>query len=462
MKSLRIRFTLAFLSLIILIYAMFFIGTHFFLENFYLEKNVKSMQDVEKNLNNILSTSTDTKITKSAADALNYNFSGNIDIIPSSGKKALSNADIEILCRAKTIKEDEIAGAKVFFVTSDFPVKDTEWMIYPALLKNGQIMLSRTPIKAISNSVSLIRKFINIIILISAVVAIFISILLSKNLNKPIKELKEMALSLRELDFKGAYEIDRKDEIGELSKTFKSLAIQLENTINSLNTELAKDKEINKMRKNFLAKASHELKTPITVIKSYTEALNDGIAADKEEENSYYEIIDAETDKMATMVNNLLQISLIDSDDFSLNSENFSLSTMLEKLAKDYSLIAEKKDILFTSELDDTKMNFIGDKFRLEQAFRNVLNNAFKFSNNKKPVLLKSEFKDGHLEISIENSGEKIDPAKINEVFELFHKGGSAAGSGIGLTVTANILKKHHIVYSISNTENGVKFTIIV
>ncbi len=459
MKSLKTRLSLAFLLLIIIIYAMFFIGTKFLLEDFYYQKNISAMLDVEKNLNNLIKINEDTEAISEAIKYLNYNFEGNISVFHSSGKTALTSTDIELLTKAIKIEAREIEGAEVFFILTDYPVKNSHWLVYSSLLENGDILIATSPISAITNSVKLIEKFINIIILLSALVAIVISLFLSKNLSKPINELRDMAIHLRDLDFNKVYKIDRKDEIGELSATFTELAGRLDYTISSLNSELSKDKEINKIRQDFIATASHELKTPITIIKSYVEALEDGIVDSKEERMDYYHIIDEETEKITSMLDKLLQITLIESEEFSINKKDFNLTVMLEKLAKDYEIICQKKGLDFTYNIAKTSSVFSGDELRLEQAFRNVLNNALKFSDNTEAIRLNSEVSNNTLVINIENNGEKISPEDLGQVFELFYKSGSKGGSGIGLAVTSNILNKHGISYFIHNTPKGVKFT---
>lgn len=459
MKSLKTRFIFAFLLLVAVVYAMFYLGFQMFLEDFYFNRKIESMVDVEKKINMLANINSDEEERKEALDYLNYNFEGRISLFGAQGKTVLNSADISILTKATDVRERKIAGKRVFIITTNYPVSDTKSIVYSSLLPSGDILVVQSPISGVVNSVNLVKRFVNIVALISAATAMLISLLLSNNLTKPINELNNMAMSLRNLEFDKVYEIDREDEIGTLSVSLVELSDNLENTINSLKFELSKDKEINQIRRQFIATASHELRTPLTVIKSYTEALEDGIFTDESEKKMYYNTISEEVDKITAMVRELVQITLLESKEFKLDKKKFDIMDMFNQLATDYKFIASKKDIPFSPWIEEEQVYYYGDENRLEQAFRNILNNAFKFTNKETPVFLESYISDNTLVVTVENSGQKIPEEDLPQVFEIFYKGEQKGGSGIGLAVTANILSKHGIDYYIKNIEGGVRFT---
>ncbi len=459
MKSLRLRFVLSFLMLIAVIYVMFYFGVQFFLEDYYYDRKVDSILLIEKNVETAISLNTSKDEQESAIEYINYNFEGKVSIFSASGKESLSDSDIAIMTRAMDVKKEIISEKEIYFIKTAYPVENTSWLVYSSLLKNGDILLVQSPIAGIVNSVNIMKKFINVVLLISVLIALVISLILANNLTRPINKLNKMASELRELHFNKVYEIDRADEIGMLSQSLVDLSDNLERTIKSLNFELSKDKEINNIRRKFIATASHELRTPLTVIKTYIEALDDGIVEDENERKLYYKIIADEVDKLTYMVRELLQITFLESDEFILDKKEFNIKEMLENLARDYGAIAYKKEIPFAFELMDEDIFYKGDENRLEQALRNVLNNAFKFSDKKEEVLLSANLYADTLKISIKNSGNKIADKDLAKVFDIFYKDEEKGGSGIGLAVTSNILDKHGVDYYMLNTQTGVRFT---
>ncbi len=460
MKSIRARLILSFIALLIITYFISFLGTKIFVKKYYYRNTLNSMINTVKKINTIMAVGTDEEEINSGIEYISYTFTGKISIINSSGKNSISQDDIEVVTKSTSIVSKKIKGIQAYLITTDYPVAGTTWLTYSQLLNNGQIIILQSPTDFIDYSMRIMQTFFLVVSLISLFIALLISIFLSKSISKPINELKKMALELRTLNYKAVHSINRKDEIGQLSVTLEELSNKLEHTINALQYEISKDKEINKLIKTFIQTASHELKTPLTIISGYTEALSDGLVVSEEEKNSYYNVIKSETRKMDRMIKDMLQITLLESSTFSVNRSPFDLKEFFDKIIRDYELLSQKNNIPFRVANIKTSKTYSGDKVRLEQAFRNIINNAFKFSDNKKPVAFVAVNDNNILSVTISNSGPKIDGKDISKIFDIFYKGEYKGGSGIGLAVSSNIFNKHGIDYFVNNTADGVKFTV--
>ena len=274
-------------------------------------------------------------------------------------------------------------------------------------------------------------------------------------------------MKMADLDFSQPFEIDREDEIGSLALSLNILSYNLNkamssltNANNKLKEDIEKGKRLEEMRKDFIAAASHELKTPITLIKGYAEGIKDDVFEGEELEYSLDIIID-ESEKMGKLVEGMLELSRLENETIELDKVPFNIQEMIEAEIRKFHNELEKKNININRQYDG--QNAFGEKFRVNEIVTNLLSNAIRHCDDNGTITVYANNYDEKLYVSIENTGEKIPEEEQDRIWNKFYKIDKArerklGGTGLGLAIVNNIIKLHKGGYGVENTENGVRF----
>ena len=346
---------------------------------------------------------------------------------------------------------------------------------YGERLDNGVLVLVGIQVKAITDTVAIIKRIMMFVMIAAAIIAVDAAYLLSRNISVPLGRLNYIAKEIGRLNFDVRYEGKREDEIGNLGNTLNELSEKLEKNITGLKNELEKEKNMEHLRKQFIAQASHEMQTPIAIINSYMEAIEDGFVEDEEEKERYYEIIKDETNKMSKMVKSMLDLSQIESGTFTIKRAEFDIYGLLEPACEKFKILAEAQDVNFLhSEIPKNAFYVYGDEFRLEQVLTNFISNAYKHTmSGKKTVLSFAEIKeeemveppysryDQGIRISVWNEGEGINEEDLPYIWESFYKAKTLTGqkgTGLGLSISRSILQHHGYAFGAANVGDGVEF----
>ncbi len=206
------------------------------------------------------------------------------------------------------------------------------------------------------------------------------------------------------------------------------------------NKELTK---LDELKTNFLNIASHELRTPLTSIMGFTEFVADGMLGELNvrQKDALSKVL-SNSDRLARLINNILDISLIQAGGLELNIAELDLSELIRNIAADTGLLAEKKDISYNINIPD-RIVIEGDCDRLEQVIVNLLNNAIKFTPDRGSVSITGVVDGDWIRIAISDTGIGIAPEDLPHVFEKFWQVEKSKGMGLGLAIVANIIHKH-------------------
>lgn len=329
------------------------------------------------------------------------------------------------------------------------------------------IVIERSIANAGDSSRSIILFLFMFIIPIS-VIACYVISRVSEYFIWPIVEISDKTQELANLNFEHKIIVNTNDEIGLLAQNINKLSEELEHKIHELektNDSLklsieAKDKN-SKIQEEFISNVSHELKTPITLILGYSEALKMDIDEDSEEE--YIEIILNESHKMNDLISNLLDMAKLKSGDSELIVKTFDIVPMLMNIETKYQLLFEDKNILFTKKIPFEEMFVVGDKFKLELVVTNYIVNAIRYVDSNKKINLNVFEENDYINIEIFNTSPQIKPEDLDRIWGSFYKIDKAhsrekGGTGIGLYIVKTIMELHGYEYGIRNTDNGVIF----
>lgn len=299
------------------------------------------------------------------------------------------------------------------------------------------VVLVHSPVEGINQAISQGIIILVISIILALIVAVILSVVLSLSFTRPLATMKKTALRLAHGEYTAKTNIQQKDEIGELADTLDILAERLD--IASHESE-----ELERMRREFVANISHELRTPITVIRGSLEALVDKVVTDPKKVEEYNLQMLKESKYLERLVGDLLDLSRLQSVDFGIEKHEISMCNVIEDVSRSASHLAEKKGVKVevTKEVDDCKL--LGDYGRLRQMIMIIVDNAIKFSPNDETVNI--VLKDGGL--SIEDKGIGIAKEDLVYIFERFYKARSEEnkiGTGLGLAIAKTIAQRHDI-----------------
>ena len=292
-----------------------------------------------------------------------------------------------------------------------------------------------------------------------------IDFFMSRFITKPISELNASAKRMAGLDFSVPCIITSTDEFGELSASLNTMAENLQQALARLedaNKQLEKDVEKERLllaeRKELVDSLSHEMKTPLGIIRAYAEGLQD--EPDEAKKQKYAQVIVSEVERMNGLIVTLLDLSALESGAASLNISRFDFVELAETVAGRLLIDAPDTDFDLQYELPEQKAFVRTDRRRMEQVLDNLIVNAKKNVYPGGVLRLELTVGDGALHFSIFNQGRPISESDLPKIWTKFYRanGGSYSGSGLGLSIVAQILSMQNLPYGAENQAGGVRF----
>jgi signal transduction histidine kinase len=332
----------------------------------------------------------------------------------------------------------------------------------PIVSSDGEtigVVLLHSPVSGTSKSIEQGITILAVSIFIALVLSVLISVKLSLNFTKPLNLMKQSALKLADGDYSAKTGIERNDEIGELAQILDELSVRLDKASRE-------SENLEKLRREYVANISHELKTPITVIRGSLEALCDGIITDAEMVNDYHMQMLSESKGLERLVADLLELSRLQNPDFAIEMAPLNLCDVVKDIQKSCIHLAKEKNVQIISSVPEYPCAIFGDYGRIRQLVMIIADNAIKFSPENGTVKIVLEEKPDGYELSIEDNGKGISEQDLPYVFERFYKTKSPEnknGTGLGLAIAKEIALRHGArLFAQSNEEsNRTVFTAI-
>ena len=322
--------------------------------------------------------------------------------------------------------DEEFEGDTVY--VRIFEADGNEYMI----LLNAQMQ----PVSAITNTYENQFRTIVIIMLIGS---LLISLVISRKITKPIVKLNKSVERLAQGDYNEVFDGDGYREIRELS-----------DALNYASSELSKT---DALQKELLANISHDLRTPLTMIKGYSEVMRD-IPGENTPEN--VQIIVDETTHLAQLVNDLLDISRIKAGTRKPEPEQFSLTDTVKATLHRYEKLTEKDGYVINFDFDGNADVF-ADRTMMLQAIYNLINNAINYTGADKTVTVRQIISGGRVRITVTDTGEGIAPEQIPYIWDRYYKVDKVhrramVGTGLGLSIVKGVLELHKATYGLEST----------
>ena len=307
-------------------------------------------------------------------------------------------------------------------------------------------------------------------IFVILLVAVLASIVYSYYVTRPVLRISNVSKRMSELDFSWRCEENRTDELGILARSLNEMSQKLSVSMTDLKcaneklqADIERERALEQAQLDFFSAVSHELKTPITVIKGQTEGMLLNIG-DYQDRNKYLARSLEVINTMENMVQEILTVSRMKSSKVELKKETIQFSNMLKQ---EYALF---EDLIIQKGIDwneniASDLSVIGDKALIKKVINNLISNAISYSPEGSSIYLTAFAKDGAVQFLVENTGVHIPDSEIPKLFDAFYRvehsrNKKTGGSGLGLYIVKTILEQHQAEYSIINTERGVLFTI--
>ncbi len=336
-------------------------------------------------------------------------------------------------------------------------------------LDSGEIILLRSNVESMQESVKVANKFLLYAGLASAVMISVVMFFVSRRFTKPILKLAEISKEMSKLNFDVKYEAKRKDEIGTLGNSMNVLSEKLESAISELksaNNELKMDIEkktrADEVRKEFLSNVTHELKTPIALIQGYAEGLKDNINESQEDRDFYCDVIIDEAAKMNTMVKKLLTLNQLEYGTTSPELTRFDLTAVIRAVLNSVEVLANQKEV--TICFDHTEPVYVwADEYMVEEVLTNYVSNAFHHVDGERRIDVRLDPRGDCVRVSVFNTGSQIPEEDLSNIWIKFYKVDKArtreyGGNGIGLSIVKAIMEAHNRAYGVKNHVSGVEF----
>ncbi|NFC73385.1 HAMP domain-containing histidine kinase [Clostridium botulinum] len=323
------------------------------------------------------------------------------------------------------------------------------------------------PVSEASKVLFLLIPYIGLVVILISVIG---GLIYSKVISKPLISMNKVAKEMAKLDFTKKCTVKGEDEIGELSQSLNDLSNNLRISMEELQRaneqlldDIAKEREIEKKRREFIATISHELKTPITILKGQIEGMLSNIGIYKDRDKYLKRNLEVIND-MEYMVKETLEISKLESQGFKPRKEQISLSKIVEECIYNISFIAKRKNIFIDKNINED-LFVRGDSKLLKKVVNNIITNAINHSPESEKVYANLHEEKDEIVLKVENTGIYIEENELKEIFKPFYRieksrNRKSGGSGLGLYIVKMILDAHNGKYSISNNEKGVEFKL--
>ena len=334
-------------------------------------------------------------------------------------------------------------------VREEFDKRINEMMVLataPIYDKNGGVegvLMLRVPVFGLRHSFYEALEVFGGCLVLALLIAMAVAWFLSMKFTKPLNKMKDTAEKLAAGDYTARSYIQQNDEIGELAATLDGMAGRLEDADRET-------KRLEKMRKEFVANISHELRTPVTVLRGSLEALRDNVVTEPADVARYHDTMYDETLFLQRLINDLLELSRLQNTDFPIEKKPLNFCEVVRNAVRSAKHLAREKNINIECDMDVPVYKMTGDGGRLNQMLMVFLDNAVKFSPENSTV----EVKMANRRLTITDHGPGIKKEDLLHIFDRFYKTRgeqNKSGTGLGLAIAREIAERHVIAVSMQS-----------
>ncbi len=447
MKKISHKLILGMLMVTILSVGILWIYQTVFLEKNYMNSRVEILKRSTEELAGFYNTDPDSFVENSESLFMDRNIATEVSTVDgqilysngntmggrgqASGFRVLRGAYLEELLRSGEAT-----------ITTTHQRQNTELFTYSMLLEDKETVITTSlPIGPINETIDILKRQLLNISFILIVVSVLIGTFFSRFFLRPIKKLNQSVNALAAGDMETRVDVDTSDEIGELSGNFNKMAERLS--------------KVDRLRKDLVANVSHELRTPLGLIRGYAEMSKDIHRNDPQSREENLDIIIEESERLGRMVDEMLDMSRIQSGNMDLWQEEIDIMELAKSAVNKYSIVAEDKNIQLSAMGAKESFYVWADRRRMEQVFHNLVSNAIAHTDSGNVDIVLTE-KKNVLRVDIRDTGSGIPADQLEHIWDRYYKinssNRSSGGSGIGLSITKAIFEAHDIKFGVEST----------
>ncbi|MDJ1476678.1 HAMP domain-containing sensor histidine kinase [Bacillus sp. LS15-K4] len=337
------------------------------------------------------------------------------------------------------------------------------------IVENGKIAeyaFAIASLQPVNEAMLVLKDYYVYALIIVFLVIILLSFYYSKIIVKPLIKMNRVTKKMANFDFSEKLPVTADDEIGGLSGSINTLSVNLKDRIDRLNVantklqqDIERERQLEKTRKEFISGVSHELKTPLSVIRSFAEGIKDGVSKD----TTYYtDVILEETENMNRLIVEMLELAKLESGTYKLDMTTFSIGELIQQVYTKLLFSMEEKHLQVNIDVDSS-IFVKANRSRIEQVVVNLLSNAIRYTPDGEKIHVSVIGMEDTVKVEIENTGNPIPEESLEKIWDRFYRLDASrsrhtGGTGLGLSIVKNILDLHHAEYGVYNTTNSVVF----
>ncbi|MDE7570722.1 HAMP domain-containing sensor histidine kinase [Bacillus tropicus] len=317
------------------------------------------------------------------------------------------------------------------------------------IAKDNTIILMGTSIAHSNEVIKTLNTFYLYIVCFSLLLIILLVWILSKIITTPLKDLSDVAQDISHLKFKRT-KVKTNDEIGELANSINIMSEKLHEAHQDLTDR-------NEHLKRFIGDVTHELKTPIALVKAYSMGIKDGL-----DDGTYVDTIIKQTDQISNLIEELLRFSKLERD--VLQKEEFPIEPLVRSIIDKHKIELESKEIQLQTNGNIKNQVIYADLNKMGMVFQNLISNAIKYTTNQN-IIITLEERNNSVYFQIKNGINAEQIKDVDKIWEPFYvldssRSKEKSGTGLGLAIVKSILERHGFDYGVSTKEGEIRFYI--
>lgn len=313
-------------------------------------------------------------------------------------------------------------------------------LIYGSRFQDDILYIS-TPLDPVDSTITILKTQLVYVTIIALLLGFVIAFFIARRLARPISNIThtagQLALGNYDIHFPNGYYAEIDELAGTLNHTAKELS------------------KVDKLRKDLIANMSHDLRTPLTMIKAYSEMILDISGENREKRETHLKVIIEETNRLSLLVNDILDLSVMQSGNESVKLDNINLSDTLKNVLSRFVPLSEQEGCMIKTKIDHD-LYVLADEARLEQVFYNLIGNAINYIGNDKVIAVNLIDLGGRIRFEVKDNGCGIPDEELAFIWDRYYKSEShirsVMGTGLGLSIVKSILEMHHAEYGVDSS----------
>ena len=325
------------------------------------------------------------------------------------------------------------------------PRYNNEVLIRAVRLNNNTYAFISSSLQPLDSAIGILRRQLVIVTIVVLMLSLLVAFYIAKKISRPIEKINKSATNMSKGDYETRFYIE--ENIDELNN--------LVNTLNLTSSELGKTEQL---RRELMANVSHDLKTPLTMIKAYAEMVRDLTYKDKKKRDENLNVIIEETDRLNVLVNDILELSVLQSKTNNLEITKFDITDLIKNILRRYKILEQNSAYNFIFDYNNP-VYINADINKVSQVIFNLLNNAVNYTGSDKKVIVNLVENKDNFRLEITDTGKGIKEEQLKLIWKKYYKidkthKRSNVGTGIGLSIVESILLANNFKYGVNSKIN--------